>query len=221
MADLGTIALPEIFRTGDVIAYKPSDKLFVFQTRKTYSATIYLLIGSRECLIIDSGMTMTDLTSAVRRITDKPLELALAHGHIDHVGAIGEFDHIYLHPVDRRLIPNYEGRVIDIHTGFRFDLGDRVVEVIEIPGHTRGSVAFLDVTNRLLFTGDGIGSKHCWMFLSGLPLEALLIALDRLEAVQDHFDQIWPGHFNQMNRVLTIDYVFQLKELTTQILEGW
>ncbi len=42
-----------------------------------------------------------------------------------------------------------------LHDNDVIDLGDRPVRVITIPGHTRGSLAFLDEKNRLLFSGDG------------------------------------------------------------------
>jgi glyoxylase-like metal-dependent hydrolase (beta-lactamase superfamily II) len=38
--------------------------------------------------------------------------------------------------------------------GDGIDLGDRTIEVLHVPGHTPGSVAFLDGERRLLFTGD-------------------------------------------------------------------
>jgi glyoxylase-like metal-dependent hydrolase (beta-lactamase superfamily II) len=138
---------------------------------------------------------------------------------MDHVGAVNEFDHIYLHPSDRSLIPDYKGHVIEIREGYRFDLGELTVEVLEFPAHTEGSVGFLDSKKRF-FTGDAIGAKRCIMHLTKLPLEAMLAVLGRIESIQNQWEGIWNGHFGQMNRVLRIDHVRKLKELVQSIVEG-
>jgi glyoxylase-like metal-dependent hydrolase (beta-lactamase superfamily II) len=41
-----------------------------------------------------------------------------------------------------------------IEEGDRIDLGDRVVEVVHVPGHTPGSIALYDRETRAIFTGD-------------------------------------------------------------------
>jgi glyoxylase-like metal-dependent hydrolase (beta-lactamase superfamily II) len=218
--DVGRLDLPLLFEADDLYAYKPFDDFFLLQTRKDWSTSIYVVVGEESALVIDAGTTMTDLSASVRRVTDKPFELALTHGHIDHTGAVGEFDHLYMHMADRYMIPEYQGRVIPIKDGFEFDLGNRKLEVIELPGHSFGSVAFLDAVNKFLITGDAIGSKHCWVFMSGLPLEALQRNLEKLQRLKEKWDQIWPGHFQQMGRVLKYDYVEKLRVLTEKLLDG-
>ena len=44
--------------------------------------------------------------------------------------------------------------IVAIEAGHIFDLGSRKLEVIEVPGHTGGSIVLLDTENKLLFTGD-------------------------------------------------------------------
>ena len=42
------------------------------------------------------------------------------------------------------------------------------MRVLEVPGHTPGSVAFYDEKRNLLFTGDAIGSGiGVWMIVPG------------------------------------------------------
>ncbi|HKE63111.1 MAG TPA: MBL fold metallo-hydrolase [Micromonosporaceae bacterium] len=43
-----------------------------------------------------------------------------------------------------------------ISSGDRFEVGDRVLEAIATPGHTRGHVVFADRDNGLLFAGDHV-----------------------------------------------------------------
>jgi glyoxylase-like metal-dependent hydrolase (beta-lactamase superfamily II) len=171
-------------------------------------------------LIIDAGMEVAGLTSVVRRLTDRPFELALTHGHPDHVSAINEFDHLYIHPGDKALIPQYTGAVVEIRSGYQFDLGGRVIETIELIAHTAGSVGFLDIARRLLFTGDAIGSGVVWMHLTRLPLEELLGPLRTIKTIRHRFDGIYVGHFTDVNKVLTIEYVEALEVLTEGIVRG-
>ena len=46
--------------------------------------------------------------------------------------------------------------IIPVRDGNSIDLGGRRLEVIEIPGHTPGSIAILDVERRILFSGDTV-----------------------------------------------------------------
>lgn len=56
----------------------------------------YLLEGGESALLIDCGTGTGDLLGAVRRITDKPLIVAVTHGHVDHAGGQGQFDRVYV-----------------------------------------------------------------------------------------------------------------------------
>lgn len=45
-----------------------------------------------------------------------------------------------------------------------FDLGERQIQVIATPGHTRGSITLYDRATRSLLSADTV-SRHVWMFL--------------------------------------------------------
>jgi hypothetical protein len=47
---------------------------------------------------------LPDLASVIQRVTDNSLELAITHGHVDHIGAICESDHVDVHPWDKQTI---------------------------------------------------------------------------------------------------------------------
>lgn len=53
-------------------------------------------------------------------------------------------------PIDRE-------RVVAIEGGHRIDLGDRQIEAIATPGHTRAHLAFQDEATGAVFCGDAIG----------------------------------------------------------------
>lgn len=59
-----------------------------------------LIVGAEWAMLIDTGLGNVDMVEQVRRVTDKPIMLVLTHAHSDHMGGIGQFEDIYLHPAD-------------------------------------------------------------------------------------------------------------------------
>jgi hydroxyacylglutathione hydrolase len=47
-----------------------------------------------------------------------------------------------------------------------FELGDRTITAVHVPGHTRGSVVYLDPKTHLMFTGDDV-NPYLWLQLPG------------------------------------------------------
>jgi glyoxylase-like metal-dependent hydrolase (beta-lactamase superfamily II) len=81
-----------------------------------------------------------------------------------------------------------------VKDGFTFDLGGRKIEVIEVPGHTPGSIVLLDKANKMLFAGDN-DNGLVWLFLNGCtPLETYLKSLEKLQKRSNEFTIIYPGH---------------------------
>lgn len=74
---------------------------------------MYLLAGSERALLIDTGSGYCDLNSIVRKLTDKPFDVVLTHGHVDHAGGCDIFPEIYIHPDDMEMAKNisYESRL--------------------------------------------------------------------------------------------------------------
>ena len=63
-------------------------------------ASVFLLIGSERALLIDCGMGVGDLRGAVEMLTDKPVTVAISHGHVDHTGNARQFERIYMNRAD-------------------------------------------------------------------------------------------------------------------------
>lgn len=79
--------------------------------------------------------------------------------------------------------------------GQRFDLGGRVLEAVHIPGHTKGSMAFLDRDHGLLFAGDMIGDGAILMHLEdSLPMTVFAASMRKLQALKPGLRMILPGH---------------------------
>ncbi len=76
---------------------------------------MFLVVGERSALLIDTGTGVFDIPAAVGRITDKPFEVALTHGHPDHAGGAGYFDKVYIHPAD---IDMASGLTVETRIGY-------------------------------------------------------------------------------------------------------
>lgn len=162
--------------------------LFAIDDKKGDS--MYLVIGAQKALLIDTCAMKPDIRPMLRQITDKPIELALTHAHIDHMYHADEFSTVYLHEKDiyalergplRRLLSegfammrvprkNYNiGGFIPITENSVLETGNNDIRIISAPGHTPGSCIFADSEHKSLFVGDAIGNggASAWMWLSG------------------------------------------------------
>ena len=194
----------------------------------SYDEAMYLIIGSQKALLIDAGMEKDNLYDYISSMIAKPVILALSHGHIDHIGQSGSFENVYMNILDRDIYLSHMhmnvGHFNSDGLNFKdideihdmpdfFDLGDRKIDVLSLGGHTPGSVIFVDQSQKMIFTGDAIGSGcGCWMQLD----ECLSIKqyhknlVQVFEQLQDqHVDMTWHfygGHDKQEYQSKVSDY---------------
>ncbi|MDY3919240.1 MAG: MBL fold metallo-hydrolase [Candidatus Limivivens sp.] len=82
-----------------------------------------------------------------------------------------------------------------IKEGDRIALGGRTLEVIETPGHTRGSICLLDRENACLFSGDTVCNREVLVYFEhSASVEEFGETAEKLLEKKDLFEQIWPGH---------------------------
>lgn len=189
--------------------------------------SMYLIGGDQKAILLDTGMGTGDLKGFVSKLTDKPIEVVISHGHPDHILQANQFDTVYMSDKDKEIIKILNINIdvsnfINIKEGDRFDLGGRIIEVFELPGHTPGSLVFLDRKNRLLFTGDAIGSGHVWMQVPGcMSVEVYLQSIKKLESMSNLFDKIYTGHLYQIgNKPLPTSYITDMRIITEKVLNG-
>lgn len=189
---------------------------------------LYLVAGSERALVIDAGVSGADLRSFVQTLTDKPLTLAVLHGHGDHAAAIGQFDDVYLSHLEN---PDHIiwGRHFDLSTtkdltdGMTFDLGGVTLEAIALPGHTPGSFVLLDRARRLLFSSDSVGSTRIWLQIPGcLKPGEFAPHVARLERLTEGMDdlRIFVGHSYQAKAEPTRAYLSDLRTLAEDVGAG-
>ena len=66
--------------------------------------------------------------------------------------------------------------------------------IIDIPGHTPGSVGIIDKNNRVFISGDSVQNSNIFMFGPGRNLNQYIESLKHLSKYEDLFDEIYPMH---------------------------
>ena len=58
----------------------------------------WLVVGTNQAALIDSGMGVRPIRPVVEAITDLPVLVVNTHSHFDHIGGNHEFERILIHP---------------------------------------------------------------------------------------------------------------------------
>ena len=128
---------------------------------------MYLLLGSTEALLIDTGdiadPSVIPLADTVMRLlpgqgpAKLPLLVVHTHRHLDHRAGDAQFktfSNAQVVGFDIESVRRYY-KFTDWPNGLaQLDLGGRTVDVIPTPGHNETEVSFYDRSTGLLFTGD-------------------------------------------------------------------
>lgn len=114
--------------------------------------------------------------------------------YADQFGKAGGYEVYDYSPEDVRKITEFP-KLLLLNEGDCFDLGERKVEVYEIPGHTPGGIAFLDVDNRIMISGDCCNTNLLAPFAS---VTVTWEALKKFRSLSDRFDQNFNGHTGYM-----------------------
>lgn len=157
----------------------------------------FLLAGTEQAALIDSGMNTQNARDIAESLTDRPVILINTHADMDHIAGNHQFPSFYMHAKEEA---NYRrgghaGTIIPVREGDVIDLGNRPLEIIELPGHTPGSIAVLDRKYRVLISGDPIQrSGRIFMFGEMRNLPDCIASLKQLQNKEEQFDEIWPSH---------------------------
>jgi glyoxylase-like metal-dependent hydrolase (beta-lactamase superfamily II) len=152
---------------------------------------LYLILGEREAMLVDTGAGNADVASVVEDVLDAharrtgasrlPLLVVHSHGHSDHVAG----DAAFRNRPGVRFVEATEGAVKGVF-GIRdwpdglgtYDLGDRILDVFPIPGHGPASIAIYDGRTGILLTGDVVYPGRLYVRED----EAFRASVDRLVA---------------------------------------
>ena len=160
------------------------------------SVRFFLLCGTKKAALIDSGMNASDARKLAEGLTDLPLLLINTHADPDHISGNDAFDEIYMSPKEDG---NYRenggtGDFHPVHEGDVIDLGDRPLRIIDIPGHTPGSIAIIDEKNRILISGDSVEDGNIFLFGNMRDIDRYIESMKHLLTFTDMFDEIYAMH---------------------------
>jgi hydroxyacylglutathione hydrolase len=130
---------------------------------------LYLLFGKDKALLEDTGAGKSDAARVVADLVAKwsaakgrapiPLIVAHSHAHGDHVQGDPGFRgmaNTTMVPLTVEGTREFFGMAKWPESTGQIDLGDRVLDVIAIPGHDILSIAFYDRQTGVLLTGDSL-----------------------------------------------------------------
>ena len=177
-----------------------------------WQTNAYLVWDGRspDALVVDPGMGAA--APLMERVAANGLRLHLianSHGHIDHI-----FDDaplmraseapLAIHPDDAYRL---EGRnnygfelesvtaTVDLREGEQVRIGDLVLDVLHLPGHTEGSVCLYEERGGLLLSGDVLfAGAFGRTDLPGGSDEQMVASLSRLADAVPGSVRVLPGH---------------------------
>lgn len=198
-------------------------------------ANMWLVEGVERDMILDTGMGVVPLKpylDTLREDPDKDIICVSSHTHIDHIGAVHEFDTRLVHPAEademaspsglnslfrkdmpERLIQTFldagyppigdlliealpfagydpESYILRgapatglLNEGDTVDLGNRVFDVLHLPGHSPGGIGLYEARSGTLFAADAIYDGPLIYEGPGMSVEAYKETFNKLKAL--------------------------------------
>jgi hydroxyacylglutathione hydrolase len=144
---------------------------------------LWLLHRSKEAAVVDPGDGQVVL-AALREQGLRLTAILITHHHPDHIGGVPALLREWQVPVYG---PRAEADKIGVLTQ-TLDDGDRVavlgldLEVLAVPGHTLGHIAYYAAVEKLLFCGDTLFASGCGRLFEG-SAQQMFSSLQRLSAL--------------------------------------
>jgi len=180
----------------------------------------YLVIDSNNnALIVDPG----EAEPLIKVIDKKKVNLKFilnTHHHFDHIGGNEELKKKYKAKIlgfknDRDRIPGID---ISLSDNEIWKSGDFEAQIIYIPGHTSGHIAFHFYKNEILFSGDTLFSLGCGRVFEGTNIE-MYESLSKLKNLPLN-TKIYCGHeYTYNNSLFCMKYDNKNIELKKKIIE--
>ena len=189
---------------------------------------MFLFFGKDKALLMDTGATKDDdifpLYRTVKQIISDwsekngEIELIVAHTHKhgDHYAADGQFEGkpnttvVGLEVEDLKNfynISNWPKEIVD------FEIGNRLMKIIPIPGHQASSIAVYDTSTKILLTGDTFYPGRLYV----KDWNAFKMSIERLEKFTDNNEISYIlGNHIEMTQTPGVEYpietIYQPKE---------
>lgn len=140
----------------------------------SYNSNCYILVHGGEALVIDPSASAKSILARVAEQGAVLKGILLTHGHFDHIVSIDTLRRacqvpLMIHKEDAEMLEDgvknafslffgqdisYEPAQRLLEHGDKIQLGGMDVEVVHLPGHSKGSVCYYIPGERTMFTGD-------------------------------------------------------------------
>lgn len=158
----------------------------------TSTVNCWLIVGKEKAMLVDAGLPCLGLRQYVEQIAGKPIVLVLTHGHFDHAGGLESFEEFWINPEEEKYLCGEEGlpetrysaKRHSLFPGECVDLGNRMIQVYGIQGHTKGSIVLLDPVSKILFSGDSVARRGLFLDTKELPMSKYfsdLLCIEKLD----------------------------------------
>jgi hydroxyacylglutathione hydrolase len=150
---------------------------------------LYLIFGRDRALLVDSGAKGADVAAAIDNARRRwsaanggrvlPLVVAHSHGHGDHIAgdrALAAAPQTTVVATTPEAVQRFFGLSDWPTRAGTYDLGDRILDIVPIPGHERASIALYDRRTGILLTGDTLYPGR--LYVRDAP--AFAASIDRL-----------------------------------------
>ena len=189
------------------------------ETQSSQYNVSYMILGDSKAIMFDTGSGENQpvngfkIKPVIDQLTQLPVTLLLSHFHFDHNQNISEFstlgfpdlpflrqsvtaDDIYTFTAEDLFIGSYPAQVqvnewYPVNTDI--DLGNRIIQLVNIPGHTKESVAIIDKTNKMAFLGDYLYNGALFLFDSN-DLIIYKESIDYLISILDDNYKLFGAH---------------------------
>ena len=180
-------------------------------------ANCYFLIEENDLILIDAGDDVPFILEEIQRKRLNLKAIFAAHGHFDHIGAVGEIQKsfdvpFYINEKDLFLVERLN-ETAKYFLGYnpyflppknikelnnkKFHFSRFTFDVISTSGHTPGSVCFYFQKEKLVFTGDTLFKNGIGRYdFSYSDKRELFESLKKILSLPDE-TLIYPGHGKQ------------------------
>lgn len=181
---------------------------------------MYLIQGSQAAALIDTGYGIGALKEYVETLTDKPYDVFITHGHVDHASGAAPFPRVYMNLADAEVfqkhcgvpfrkdmlaqrdmkvedhefLPQRTQPFLPLNDGDVVDLGGVTIRWIHVPGHTPGTMVPLVEEERTIMFGDACGVGVLLMLEESLSVETYLHSLEKLKEFEPQYDTVLRQH---------------------------
>lgn len=172
-----------------------------------YQENAYVIVddATRDALIIDPGDEGESLVRYLESLKINLKAILLTHGHVDHVGAVDAVKDafsvpVYISEIDMKFIEQRKmafGKMkradFFLKEGDEFIFAGKKVQIIETPGHSRGSLSYY--VDGLLFSGDVLFQNSVGRTdLPGGNMEELIYSIKEKLMKLPGETRVFPGH---------------------------